>query len=77
MEPLSREFLLSQGKCCGSGCTNCPYIKCSRCEEMFACDIEIGKDKCWCMNYEVIELSEYNTCMCPTCMDKESKLIIK
>lgn len=24
-EPLSREFLLSQGSCCGSGCQNCPY----------------------------------------------------
>lgn len=23
--PLSREFLLERGFCCGSGCTNCPY----------------------------------------------------
>lgn len=23
--PLSREFLLSRGKCCSNGCTNCPY----------------------------------------------------
>ena len=23
--PLSREVLLSRGKCCNSGCTNCPY----------------------------------------------------
>ena len=27
MEPLSREFLLSRGKCCNSGCKNCPYKK--------------------------------------------------
>jgi len=25
-EPLSREFLLNQKECCGSTCTNCPYI---------------------------------------------------
>lgn len=24
--PLTREFLIRQGTCCGSGCTNCPYI---------------------------------------------------
>lgn len=25
-EPLSREILIAQGKCCGNGCTYCPYI---------------------------------------------------
>lgn len=25
MEPLSREFLLNRGYCCGFGCMNCPY----------------------------------------------------
>ena len=24
--PLSREFLIEQDECCGSGCLNCPYI---------------------------------------------------
>lgn len=24
-KPLSREFLLSRGYCCGLGCTNCPF----------------------------------------------------
>lgn len=24
-KPLSREFLLSRGSCCGLGCTNCPW----------------------------------------------------
>lgn len=24
-EPLSAEFLLSRGSCCGNICTNCPY----------------------------------------------------
>ena len=24
-KPLSREFLISRGSCCGSGCKNCPY----------------------------------------------------
>ncbi len=24
-QPLSREFLLSRGQCCFSGCQNCPY----------------------------------------------------
>ncbi len=24
-DPLSREFLLQQGSCCGSKCSNCPY----------------------------------------------------
>ncbi len=24
-KPLSREFLLSRGYCCHSGCLNCPY----------------------------------------------------
>ena len=25
MPPLSKEFLLSRGLCCGNGCLNCPY----------------------------------------------------
>lgn len=25
IKPLSREFLLNRGRCCKSGCTNCPY----------------------------------------------------
>lgn len=24
-EPMSREFLLSQGRCCMNDCLNCPY----------------------------------------------------
>ncbi len=24
--PLSRETLIAQGECCGSGCQNCPYV---------------------------------------------------
>lgn len=24
-EPLSAEFLIRRGKCCGNGCKNCPY----------------------------------------------------
>ena len=24
-KPLSKEVLISQGKCCGNGCVNCPY----------------------------------------------------
>tara|TARA_Y100001973_G_scaffold68215_1_gene99562 strand:- start:128 stop:319 length:192 start_codon:yes stop_codon:yes gene_type:complete len=27
MEPLSREFLLKRGYCCGNGCKNCPYTE--------------------------------------------------
>lgn len=27
IEPLSREFLLNRGYCCGNGCFNCPYKK--------------------------------------------------
>ena len=23
--PLSKEYLLNRGVCCGSGCKNCPY----------------------------------------------------
>lgn len=26
-KPLSREFLLNRGKCCNSGCKNCPYYE--------------------------------------------------
>lgn len=26
MKPLSTEFLLSRGVCCGKKCTNCPYF---------------------------------------------------
>jgi len=26
MPPLSREFLLSRGRCCNNGCINCPYM---------------------------------------------------
>jgi hypothetical protein len=26
-KPLSREFLLNRGYCCGNGCLNCPYKK--------------------------------------------------
>ena len=25
MPPLTREYLLSRGKCCHNGCMNCPY----------------------------------------------------
>lgn len=25
IKPLTKEFLLNRGKCCGSGCLNCPY----------------------------------------------------
>lgn len=25
MQPISREFLIKQGRCCGCGCKNCPY----------------------------------------------------
>lgn len=25
-QPLSREFLLAQQKCCGNKCKNCPYL---------------------------------------------------
>ena len=25
-KPLSKEFLISRGSCCGSGCKNCPYF---------------------------------------------------
>ena len=25
MEPLSRDVLIAQGKCCGNGCELCPY----------------------------------------------------
>jgi hypothetical protein len=25
MKPLTKEFLLSRGYCCGNNCTNCPY----------------------------------------------------
>ena len=25
VEPLSKEFLLNRGVCCGSKCHNCPY----------------------------------------------------
>jgi len=24
--PLTKELLLSRGRCCGNGCLNCPYI---------------------------------------------------
>jgi len=27
MKPLSREFLISRGKCCGCRCINCPYLE--------------------------------------------------
>ena len=26
-KPLSREFLLNRGFCCGNGCLNCPYME--------------------------------------------------
>lgn len=25
-EPLSKEFLIKQGSCCGNMCQNCPYV---------------------------------------------------
>lgn len=25
MKPLSREFLVGRGSCCGNGCRECPY----------------------------------------------------
>ena len=73
VEPLSRDFLLSRGYCCNNGCKNCPYIKCSKCENTFTCEVQIGKDKCWCMDYEPINISG-DKCMCSECMNKVSKL---
>jgi Zn-finger protein len=26
MAPLSKQFLVDRGRCCGNGCLNCPYI---------------------------------------------------
>lgn len=26
MKPLSREFLVGRGSCCGNGCKECPYF---------------------------------------------------
>lgn len=26
VKPLDRQILINVGKCCGNGCTNCPYI---------------------------------------------------
>jgi|688.fasta_scaffold841719_2 hypothetical protein len=26
MPPLSKEFLISRGQCCGKNCLHCPYV---------------------------------------------------
>jgi len=72
IEPLSKEFLLARGYCCESNCVNCPYRKCSKCNGMFTCDIEIGKDKCWCMEYEPVTINtDEDKCMCSRCLQEQ------
>lgn len=31
MKPLSKQFLISRGQCCGNGCKKCPYIPKNTC----------------------------------------------
>ncbi|WP_417459099.1 DUF5522 domain-containing protein [Kordiimonas sp.] len=37
MPPLTKEFLLSRGRCCGNGCVNCPYEETSTRKDSSEC----------------------------------------
>lgn len=83
---ISGEFLKARGKCCGSGCRNCPYpatasnpVKqktCERCGVPFECRSE----GCWC---EAVSLGPvtlaslrrtYADCLCPVCLHESAAI---
>ena len=44
-------------------------MECEKCGAFFDCEIEDGKDTCWCMKYESVDISiEYNKCLCVDCL---------
>ena len=60
LKPLSRELLLSRGKCCKNGCTNCPYFpKASGSSVVF-----IPPDKVNCHPSCSIKTMQEGLCMC-------------
>ncbi|MEM1069005.1 MAG: DUF5522 domain-containing protein [Planctomycetota bacterium] len=63
-QPLSREFLLSRGYCCNSGCKNCPYPK----------ETEKSEPACPVCGSHLIEIRTKMVCskchtICETCCD--------
>ncbi len=79
-QPLSREFLIERGNCCGNGCQNCPYptngipkVKtCPACGGTFEC----FNQECWCgqvpLSGETLAQlrQSYKGCLCRSCLEK-------
>jgi ribosomal protein L34E len=47
---------------------------CPKCGVAFSCDIEKGKDSCWCFFQKAgktIQNHQYTTCLCRACLTKQ------
>lgn len=47
--------------------------KCIKCGGEFTCDIEAGKDKCWCFDKPHVMKPDptLKGCYCPKCLDEK------
>ena len=55
-------------------------IICKECGTEFGCDINAGKDTCWCFDYPNVLKSKSQNCLCKDCLSKkirEKKMVIK
>ena len=48
-------------------------LKCETCGSEFKCDIENGRDKCWCFEYPNVLSIKTNKCMCKKCIEEKIK----
>ena len=47
------------------------FLKCKICNSPFVCNIENGKDSCWCFDYPNIIRIESDKCICKECLEKK------
>ena len=46
---------------------------CKICNTKFECDVENGKDKCWCFEYPNILPIDSKKCICKKCLENTLK----
>lgn len=47
-----------------------PNLRCGRCGNPFHCEIQAGKDTCWCFKYPVLKGADKTAtqCFCEDCL---------